>query len=161
LIRAPEGAEDLVQETFLRAFNRYDTFKQGTNLRAWMARILFNLFVNDYRRHRSEGTHVELALVEPYLGQRDRPTSDAESESPVQLMQDERFLQSLEGPVKRGLEGLDAKFREVLLRNTLGGESYAQIASTMNVPIGTVMSRLHRAKSTMRERLLEETGCAP
>lgn len=161
LIQVPESAEDLVQETFLRAFRRFDTFRQSTNLHAWMARILFNLFVNHYRRKRNEGSHVELELAQPFLGKNDKPSSDVERESPVRMMQDERFLQSLEGPVKRELEGLDAKFREVLLMNTVGGESYEQIAGKLGIPIGTVMSRLHRAKSTLRARLPLQAGFAP
>lgn len=160
LIQVPEGAEDLVQETFLRAFRRFDTFRPSTNLHAWMSRILFNLFVNHYRRQRNEGGHVELELVQPFLGRHDKPSNDVEHESPDRMMQDERFLQSLEGPVKRELEGLDAKFREVLLRSTVGGESYEQIARKLNIPIGTVMSRLHRAKSTLRTRLQLEARCA-
>lgn len=156
LVRNPDSAEDLVQETYLHAFNKFDTFESGTNLKAWMSRILFNQFVNQYRRHKKEGVSVDLGAVEPFLGEDVHAESEAESETPAQMMQDERFLESLEGPVRRELEGLDERFRDVLLLNTVGGESYADIADKLDVPIGTVMSRLHRAKATMRERLAEE-----
>lgn len=156
LVRNPDTAEDLVQETYLHAFNKFDTFTAGTNLKAWMARILFNQFVNQYRRHKKEGNSVDLTAVEPFLGEDAPAKSDAETETPEQMMHDERFLESLEGPVRRELEELDERFRDVLLLNTVGGESYADIAEKLDVPIGTVMSRLHRAKATMRERLAEE-----
>lgn len=93
--------------------------------------------------------------MEPFLGEEAQADSEAESESPEQIMRNERFLNSLEGPVRRELESLDHRFRDVLLLNSVGGESYADIAEKLEVPIGTVMSRLHRAKATMRERLAE------
>ena len=156
LVRNADSAEDLVQETYLHAFNKFHTYQAGTNLKAWMARILFNQFVNQYRRNKKEGPSVDLASVEPFLGKVVVSPSDAETETPAELMHDERFLESLEGPVRRELEGLDERFRDVLLLNTVGGESYATIAERLDVPIGTVMSRLHRAKATMRDKLAEE-----
>jgi len=156
LVRNPDSAEDLVQETYLHAFNKFESFTAGTNLKAWMARILFNQFVNQYRRNKKEGPQVDLATVEPFLGEDVAAPSNAETETPTELMHDERFLESLEGPVRRELEGLDERFRDVLLLNTVGGESYADIAEKLDVPIGTVMSRLHRAKATMRDKLAEE-----
>ncbi|CAG0998288.1 ECF RNA polymerase sigma factor SigH [Planctomycetaceae bacterium] len=156
LVRNADSAEDLVQETYLHAFNKFHTYQAGTNLKAWMARILFNQFVNQYRRSKKEGPSVDLASVEPFLGGEVVTPSDAETETPAQLMHDERFLESLEGPVRRELEDLDQRFRDVLLLNTVGGESYATIAEKLDVPIGTVMSRLHRAKATMRDKLAEE-----
>jgi RNA polymerase sigma-70 factor (ECF subfamily) len=157
LVRNADSAEDLVQETYLHAFNKFETFEAGTNLKAWMSRILFNQFVNQYRRHKKEGVSVDLGTVEPFLGEDATQPSDAETESPAQMMGDERFLESLEGPVRRELEGLDERFRDVLLLNTVAGESYADIAEKLDVPIGTVMSRLHRAKATLRERLAEDS----
>ncbi len=156
LVRHAANAEDLVQETYLHAFNKFHTYQPGTNLKAWMARILFNQFVNQYRRSRKEGPSVDLSSVEPFLGEDVAAPSDAETETPAELMHDERFLESLEGPVRRELEELDERFRDVLLLNTVGGESYATIAQKLDVPIGTVMSRLHRAKATMRDKLAEE-----
>lgn len=158
LVRNPDTAEDLVQETYLHAFDKFDTFEAGTNLKAWMSRILFNQFVNQYRRRKKQGVSVDLGTVEPFLGQDAKVESDAETETPAEMMLDERFLESLEGPVRRELESLDERFRDVLLLNTVGGESYADIAQRLDVPIGTVMSRLHRAKATMRERLAEDAG---
>lgn len=154
-----ESAEDLVQETFLHAFHRFDTFAPGTNLSAWMTRILFNQFVNTYRRRKNEGIPVELAVVEPFLSVRDLATSEAALKTPEEMMRDKTFLETLEGPVLRELAGLDVRFRDVLLLNTVGGESYAEISLKLDVPIGTVMSRLHRAKATMRERLAEARFC--
>jgi RNA polymerase sigma-70 factor (ECF subfamily) len=156
LARNHDAAEDLVQETYLHAFNKFESFERGTNLKAWMARILFNLFVNQYRRHKKEGPQVEISQVEPFLGGEHVAESGTETESPRELMQDQQFLESLEGPVRRELEQLDRRFRDVLLLNSVGGESYAAIAEKLDVPIGTVMSRLHRAKATLRDRLAEE-----
>ena len=148
-----------MQETYLNAFHRFDSFTTGTNLKAWMTRILFNQFVNSYRRSKKEGVLTELSVVEPFLGVLDAAMCDAEQETPDEMMRDENFLESLEGPVLRELAGLDARFREVLLLNTVRGESYAEIALKLDVPIGTVMSRLHRAKATMRQRLAESNVC--
>jgi len=155
LSRNSENAEDLVQETYLHAFNKFESFTAGTNLKAWMARILFNLFVNQYRRQKKQGVQVEISAVEPFLGEDATIESAAEIETPDELMHDQRFLESLEGPMRRELANLDVRFRDVLLRNSVAGESYATIAEKLDVPIGTVMSRLHRAKATMRERLAD------
>jgi RNA polymerase sigma-70 factor (ECF subfamily) len=153
LVHKHDSAEDLVQETYLHAFKKFDSFTAGTNLRAWMARILFNHFVNQYRRNRKQGNSVELSVVAPFLGRADRAKSNAEAETPSELMRNNEFLNSLEGPLRRGLEDLDKRFRDALLLNAIGDASYAEIARELGIPVGTVMSRLHRAKLNLREGL--------
>lgn len=147
-------AEDLVQETYIRSFRKFGQFKEGTNLKAWMGRILFNQFINNYRKKKRRIKSVYVEGVENMAGVEDQPEIEEEHVfmAPKALAKNEEFLNTLDDDLKAGLEELDERYRDVLLMNTVGELSYREIAKKQKLPIGTVMSRLHRAKAFLRER---------
>jgi RNA polymerase sigma-70 factor, ECF subfamily len=157
LTRNPTDAEDLVQETFLRAYRGFASFEEGTNLRAWLYRILTNSFINTYRKKQREPVTVEGPddVDEWYLfdrlGSRNVQTS-AESEVLDRIPDED---------VKKALEALPEGFRMAVLLADVEGFSYKEIAEIMDVPIGTVMSRLHRGRRALEKGLYnvaEERG---
>jgi len=148
--RNPQDAEDLVQETFFRAFRGFSGFREGTNLRAWMYRILTNTFINSYRKKQREPVTVQDDDIEDwYLYDRLGGASvEASAESEVlERLPDE--------DVQRALEALPEGFRMAVLLADVEGFSYKEIAEMMDVPIGTVMSRLHRGRKALQKALWE------
>jgi RNA polymerase sigma-70 factor (ECF subfamily) len=151
LTRNPTDAEDLVQETFLRAYRGFASFQEGTNLRAWLYRILTNSFINTYRKKQREPVTVEGPddVDEWYLfdrlGSRNVQTS-AESEVLDRIPDED---------VKKALEALPEGFRMAVLLANVEGFSYKEIAEIMDVPIGTVMSRLHRGRRALEKGLYD------
>jgi RNA polymerase sigma-70 factor (ECF subfamily) len=151
LTRNPTDAEDLVQETFLRAYRGFASFQEGTNLRAWLYRILTNSFINTYRKKQREPVTVEGPddVDEWYLfdrlGSRNVQTS-AESEVLDRIPDED---------VKKALEALPEGFRMAVLLADVEGFSYKEIAEIMDVPIGTVMSRLHRGRRALEKGLYD------
>lgn len=151
LTRNPSDAEDLVQETFLKAYRAYDSFEAGTNLKAWLYRILTNTFINNYRRDTRRPQETDLGdLEDVYLFRRMNretatgPTSSAE----------EQLLEGLvESDIKEAIEALPDSFRMVVLLADLEGFSYKEIAEILDIPIGTVMSRLHRGRKALQRAL--------
>ncbi len=148
LTRNPSDAEDLVQDTYLRAYRAFDSFEEGTNLRAWLYRILTNAFINQYRkRQRQPQTVSEDELPEWYLYDR-LAEQDAEASAEAQV------LESLpDEDVQRALADLPEQFRLAVLLADVEGFSYREIADILEVPIGTVMSRLHRGRRALEKRL--------
>ena len=150
LTRNPSDAEDLVQETFLRAYRGFAGFRAGTNLRAWMHRILMNTFINSYRkRQREPQTLSEDEVPEWYLYERMAPGSaEASAETEVlDAMPDE--------DVQAALDSLPDQFRLAVLLADVEGFSYKEIAEILDAPIGTVMSRLHRGRKALEKALWE------
>ena len=150
LTRNPSDAEDLVQETFLRAYRGFAGFRAGTNLRAWMHRILMNTFINSYRkRQREPQTLSEDEVPEWYLYERMAPGSaEASAETEVlDAMPDE--------DVQAALDSLPDQFRMAVLLADVEGFSYKEIAEILDIPIGTVMSRLHRGRKALEKALWE------
>jgi RNA polymerase sigma-70 factor (ECF subfamily) len=151
MTRNPSDAEDLVQDTYLRAYRGFATFKEGTNLKAWLYRILTNSFINTYRKKQREPQTVEGPedIDEWYLydrlGGRSVETS-AENEVLDQIP---------DADVKAALESLSENFRLAVLLADVEGFSYKEIAEIMDVPIGTVMSRLHRGRKALEKALWE------
>ncbi len=147
-------AEDLVQETFIRGLKKFGQFEEGTNLKAWLSRILFNQFINEYRRKKRRIQPVHVEGVENLAEADDAPLSDERlaTMDAGSIAKDEQFLESLDQDLKGGLQEMDQRYRDVLLLNTVGDLSYRDIAQKLKLPIGTVMSRLHRAKAFLRER---------
>lgn len=141
LLRERADAEDLVQESLTRALSRADTFKAGTNLRAWLFTIMHNVHVNQIRQKVSRPVEVPVEDVEPRL------VSPARQEARVEL-----------GEMGRILETLPAEQRQVLLLVALEGLKYEEVAEVLGVPIGTVMSRLSRAREAVRQKLAHEDG---
>lgn len=154
LTRNRADAEDLVQETSIRGLRKFAQFQTGTNLKAWLGRILFNQFINEYRRKQRRIKSVFVEGVENMAVVAHQPEKDdrlAEM-APADLARSDSFLQHLDQDLKAGLADLDSRYRDVLLMNTVAELSYRDIASRLRLPIGTVMSRLHRAKAFLRNR---------
>ena len=155
MTRNRADAEDLVQETFLKAYRGYDGFEEGTNLRAWLYRILTNTFINRYRQRQRRPDEVDLDGVESlYLYKR---VATAETDRAARSAEDEVF-ESLEGSdVRQAIDKLPRKYRMPVLMADLEGFSYKEIAGMLEIPIGTVMSRLHRGRRAL-QKLLWQTA---
>ncbi len=152
MTRSEADAEDLVQETYIRAFRFKDQFTPGTNLKAWLFRILTNTFINSYRRKQSQPEFTELDDVDEfslYKRMSDLKVSSASGNPETE------FLNGLvDSEVKDALMELPEKFRQVVLLD-VEGFSYKEIAEMLDIPIGTVMSRLHRGRKFLQKRLLD------
>jgi RNA polymerase sigma-70 factor (ECF subfamily) len=152
MTRSEADAEDLVQETYIRAFRFREQFTPGTNLKAWLFRILTNTFINTYRRRQTQPEFTELDGVDEFsLYKR---MSDLKTSSGAGNPETE-FLDGLvDSEVKDALGELPEKFRQVVLLD-VEGFSYKEIAEMLDIPIGTVMSRLHRGRKFLQKRLLD------
>jgi RNA polymerase sigma-70 factor (ECF subfamily) len=150
MTRNPADAEDLVQETYLRAYRGFSGFEEGTNLRAWMYRILTNTFINSYRKKQREPVTVqEDDLDEWYL-------FDKLGESGVEPSAEAEVIRGMpDEDVQRALEALPEGFRLAVLLADVEGFSYKEIAEILGIPIGTVMSRLHRGRRALEKALWE------
>ena len=137
-------AEDLVQETFAKAFAGFGTFEQGTNLRAWLHRIQANAFYGTCRARRRRPQEFPLDAVEPSSPERTSVASSAEDAALARMPDPE---------LKRALRELPARLATTVYLADAEGYSYAEIARITGVPIGTVMSRLHRARKRLRATL--------
>lgn len=153
MARNPTDAEDLVQETFLKAYRAYDSFQAGTNLKAWLYRILTNTYINKYRKDSRRPNEVDLGVVEDlYLYRR----LGSEESAEVSRTTEDRVLDGLvESDIKKAVEDLPENFRIPVLLADLEGLSYQEIADILEIPIGTVMSRLHRGRKAMQKALWE------
>jgi RNA polymerase sigma-70 factor, ECF subfamily len=152
MTRNPSDAEDLVQETFLRAYRGFAGFQEGTNLKAWLYRILTNTFINSYRKKQREPKTVPDENVEDwYLYDRlAAQSSEASAEATVlEAIPDE--------DVKEALDALPEAFRMAVLLADVEGFSYKEIAEILDIPIGTVMSRLHRGRRALEKALWQRT----
>src|SRR5436305_3636725 len=142
MTRNPADAEDLVQETYLKAYRAFGTFQQGTNLKAWLYRILTNTFINSYRSKKRRPDESELDEVEDlYLYRR---LGGLEAAAAGRSAEEEVLDSITDDEVKRAIESLPEQFRLAVLLADVEGFSYKEIAEILGVPIGTVMSRLHR-----------------
>ena len=149
MTRNPADAEDVVQETFLKAYRAYDSFEEGTNLKAWLYRILTNTYINRYRKQQRRPAEVELGeLQDLYLYRRlGEPSGAAES------AEKEVLDQFVDTDIIEALESLPDHFRMPVLLADVEGFSYKEIAAILDVPIGTVMSRLHRGRKALQRKL--------
>ena len=151
MTRNPADAEDLVQETFLKAYRAFDRYEDGTNLRAWLYKILTNTFINSYRAAKRRPEKADVEDVEDlYLYRR---IGDLRSSGLGRSAEDEVFEHITDDEVKNAIESLPEAFRIAVLLADVEGFSYKEIAGTLNVPIGTVMSRLSRGRKLLREQL--------
>ena len=150
-------AEDLVQETYLKAYRSYGSFTEGTNLRAWLYRILTNTFINSYRaaQRRPELSDVE-DVEELYLYKR---LAGSGGSDPGRSAEDEALDRFTDEDVKAALEALPEAFRMAVLLADVEGFSYKEISEITEVPIGTVMSRIHRGRRAL-QKTLHETAAA-
>jgi len=160
--RNPADAEDLVQETFAKAYTAFHQFRPGTNLRAWLYRILTNTYINNYRKAQRQPQQVsadansgEDGSFSLYDRIADATAAPAETEVLSHLTDDE---------VKQALADLPEQFRMAVYLADVEGFRYAEIAEIMGTPIGTVMSRLHRGRAALQRALFayaQERGLVP
>ncbi len=153
MTRNPSDAEDLVQETYLKAYRAFNTFQEGTNLKAWLYRILTNTFINTYRakKRRPDESNIE-DLENLYLYRR---LGGLEGASIGRSAEEQVLDKFTEAEVKEAIESLPEQFRLAVLLGDVEGFSYKEIAEILDIPIGTVMSRLHRGRRALQKRLYE------
>jgi RNA polymerase sigma-70 factor (ECF subfamily) len=153
LVGSREEAEDLVQETYARAFRSWRTYTPGTNMRAWLLRILTNLNVDRGRRIQRSPDTQPLEESDYYLANR---LADRAGE---QALEQERVVEQLsQDSVVSALSSLPHDFRDVVVLVDIGDFSYADAAQILDIPMGTVMSRLHRGRRLLKQRLAEEAA---
>jgi RNA polymerase sigma-70 factor (ECF subfamily) len=151
LVRTPEEAEDLVQETYARAFRAWRQYTPGTNLRAWLLRILTNLNVDRGRKLQRTPDLQPLEEGDYYLANRMAESGGEEA------LEQERVVERLsQDSIVNALSSLPHDFRDVVVLVDIGDFSYADAAQILDVPMGTVMSRLHRGRRLLKQRLAEE-----
>lgn len=148
----PADAEDLVQETYLRAFRSIQQFKPGTNLRAWLFKIQTNSFINEYRKRVRRPRNTSLDDVEEYYLYSHLVESGVQPSSSI--TEDQILAQIDDADVFRALDELQDNYRQVVLLADVEGFAYREIAEILDIPVGTVMSRLHRARKRLREQLI-------
>ena len=155
MTRNPADAEDLVQETYLKAYRGYDRFQEGTNLKAWMYRILTNSYINRYRAKQRRPDESDLADVEDmYLYRR-----LGGEESTIGTSAEEAFLTTVtDDAVKAAIEAIPENFRIAVLLADVEGFAYKEIANILEIPIGTVMSRIHRGRKALEKQLHDYAG---
>lgn len=147
-----DDANDLVQETYLKAYRFFKSYEKGTNAKAWLFKILKNSFINDFRKKSKQPTKVDYQEVEAYYNTDDvdsaktMVTSDLRVDALKDMIGDE---------VANALNGLAIDFRTIIILSDLEGFTYEEMAKILDIPIGTVRSRLHRARGLLKEKLQE------
>jgi RNA polymerase sigma-70 factor, ECF subfamily len=139
-------AEDLVQETMLRAYRAWDRFTPGTNAKGWLLTILRHLFINEYRRRRRHPETVDVDTIEPFAVFEDIQETDPQGAFFDRIVDDE---------VLRAVDQLPEAFREAVMLSDVEGLSYEEIAKVMEVPVGTVKSRLFRGRRMLQGKLYD------
>lgn len=152
MTRNPSDAEDLVQEAMMRAYRAFNRFEPGTNLKAWLFRILTNAYINIYRKKQREPMKVSQDEVEEFDLYRELKDHDPEwSVTPETIVLDGL----VDTDIVQAIDDLPEQFRLAVVLSDVEGFSYAEMAEIMDVPMGTVMSRLHRGRKALQKRLWE------
>jgi RNA polymerase sigma-70 factor, ECF subfamily len=150
MTRNPADAEDLVQETMLRAYRSFDRFEPGTNLKAWLYRIMTNAYINTYRKRQREPRKVSQDEIEDFdLYQKLKDHDPQFSATPESIVLDSL----VDSDITDAIDDLPEQFRLAVVLSDIEGFSYAEMAEIMDVPMGTVMSRLHRGRKALQKRL--------
>lgn len=150
MTRNSEDAEDLVQETYLKAYRYYDKFEEGTNFKAWLFKIMKNTFINNYRRKQNAPALSDFAEIEENF----ESQVSEEAARQIKNPEDELLENVLDEDVQVALDKLPPDYRMVVILADLEGFSYKEIADILEVPVGTVMSRLYRGRRLMEEAML-------
>jgi RNA polymerase sigma-70 factor (ECF subfamily) len=145
----PDDAHDLVQETYLKAYRFWDKYEKGTNIRAWLFRIMKNSYINRYRKETKEPDTVDYEDVQNFYNSIRYQAVDSND------LQEKIFGGLLEDDVVRAIELLPEDFRTVVILSDIEGLSYEEISEFVDCPIGTVRSRLHRGRKMLRVKLFE------
>ncbi|GAB3088010.1 sigma-70 family RNA polymerase sigma factor [Corynebacterium aquatimens] len=149
MTRNPQDAEDLVQETYLKAFNAFNSFKPGTNLKAWLYRIMTNTYINNYRK--KQRRPIETSAED--VTDRQLYTSSSHDSTGLQSAEVEALKNLPDSAIADAMNSLNDDYRMVVYYSDVEGLAYKEIAEVMNIPLGTVMSRLHRGRKQLRELL--------
>ena len=144
-----DDADDLVQETYMKAFRFFDKFESGTNCKAWLFRILKNSFINDYRKQTKEPNKVDYEDVQNFY---ENIKSDEVESRHYEL---DAFSNLLDDDVSKAITELPEDFRTVIILNDIEGFTYEEIADFVDIPVGTVRSRLHRARKMLYVQLFD------
>ncbi|MEE2045086.1 sigma-70 family RNA polymerase sigma factor [Nocardiopsis tropica] len=149
MTRNPADAEDLVQETFAKAFANFHQFRAGTNLRAWLYRILTNTFINSYRKKQREPRQDTTDEIKDWQ----LAAAEAHTSSGMRSAENDVLDHLPDSAITQALARLPEEFQEVIYLVDIEGYAYKEVAARMGTPLGTVMSRLHRARRQLREML--------
>ncbi len=143
-----DDADDLQQETFLRAYRFFDKFEQGTNCKAWLYRIMKNIYINDYQKKKKQPVKVDYEEAEAFY-ENAKPSSTDDS-----YHSKDQFENLLDDEVSGAISSLPDDFRTVILLSDIEGFTYEEVADFLDCPVGTVRSRLHRARKMLQQKLL-------
>ncbi len=142
-----DDAKDLVQDTYLKSFRFINSFERGTNAKAWLFRILKNSFINEYRKKSKQPSKVDYNEVEQYYN------SDDVDESITTDLRVETVQHMIGDEISGALNGIPVDFRTVIILSDLEGFTYEEMSKILDIPIGTVRSRLHRARNMLKDKL--------
>ena len=153
LTRNRKDAEDLVQEAYLRAYRFFDSYKTGTNIKAWLFRILRNTFINRYRAARARPESVDFDKIEAIYER--VVTEEHQSRNPRPSPEDRVVHGVMDETIRKALAELPEEYRTVVLLTLVEDMAYKEVAEVLSIPIGTVMSRLHRGRKHLQTALWE------